>query len=173
MSNDFWDLYKRPEWQRRRLEIMQKADFTCEDCRSSDKTLNVHHGYYERDRKPWEYPDEALHCLCEDCHEQRHGIGLMLKKAIAKLGRSSQELILGYAIRRAYWNEDNFEFDMTEPVACGFSSDDTVSPISFMRLGSRVTMAQAKSVCFDHWEASSRFEKGRAVDEYRQFTWVA
>ena len=34
--------------------------------------LNVHHSYYIRGKKPWEYPDDALVTLCEDCHKKRH-----------------------------------------------------------------------------------------------------
>lgn len=36
------------------------------------KGLNVHHKYYIQDRKPWEYPDEALITLCESCHQKMH-----------------------------------------------------------------------------------------------------
>lgn len=34
--------------------------------------LNVHHQYYVQGLKPWEYPDDALITLCEDCHKKRH-----------------------------------------------------------------------------------------------------
>lgn len=60
---------KDPRWQKKRLEILQRADFKCEDCGASDKTLHVHHGYYERGHDPWEYNEASLHCLCEECHE--------------------------------------------------------------------------------------------------------
>ena len=36
------------------------------------KGLNVHHNYYIEGHKPWEYEDEALVTLCEDCHKKRH-----------------------------------------------------------------------------------------------------
>ena len=36
------------------------------------KGLNVHHRYYVKDKLPWEYPDEALVTLCEDCHKKLH-----------------------------------------------------------------------------------------------------
>lgn len=58
-----------PRWQKKRLEIMQRADFKCEDCGAADKTLHVHHGYYEYGYEPWDYDNSSLHCLCEDCHE--------------------------------------------------------------------------------------------------------
>ena len=34
--------------------------------------LNVHHKYYVRGKKPWEYYDDALVTLCADCHKKRH-----------------------------------------------------------------------------------------------------
>lgn len=36
------------------------------------KGLNIHHKFYTRGRKPWEYPNDALITLCEDCHKKRH-----------------------------------------------------------------------------------------------------
>lgn len=36
------------------------------------KGLNIHHNYYIRGKKPWEYPNDALVTLCEDCHKKRH-----------------------------------------------------------------------------------------------------
>lgn len=61
-----------PRWQRRRLEVMGRNDFTCESCSDSESTLNVHHVRYQRGVKPWEYKDEELLCLCQPCHEERH-----------------------------------------------------------------------------------------------------
>ena len=36
------------------------------------KGLNIHHTYYIEGKKPWEYENEALETLCEDCHKKRH-----------------------------------------------------------------------------------------------------
>ena len=36
------------------------------------KGLNIHHKYYITGRKPWDYDDDALITLCEDCHQKRH-----------------------------------------------------------------------------------------------------
>lgn len=62
---------KHPLWQKKRLEVLNRSDFTCGMCGSKEKTLHVHHGYYSRGLMPWEYPDDAYHCLCFDCHEAR------------------------------------------------------------------------------------------------------
>lgn len=63
------DKLRDPRWQRKRLEVFQYADFRCQVCGSSSKTLNVHHSYYEKGREPWDYPNGALISACEDCHE--------------------------------------------------------------------------------------------------------
>jgi 5-methylcytosine-specific restriction endonuclease McrA len=56
-----------PRWQRKRLEIMQRDDFTCTQCGDSKSTLNVHHWKYNGD--PWEADDYDLSTVCEACHE--------------------------------------------------------------------------------------------------------
>lgn len=68
-NSDFFSHYRSPEWQKKRLEIMESAGFECRECQSKDKTLNVHHRYYIKGAKPWEYSNSALVCLCEDCHK--------------------------------------------------------------------------------------------------------
>lgn len=36
------------------------------------KGLNVHHKYYIEGKKPWEYDNDALITLCQDCHKLEH-----------------------------------------------------------------------------------------------------
>ena len=57
-----------PRWQRRRLEVLSLAEWECSDCGASEKTLHVHHPRYIKGREPWEYTDDELVVLCEDCH---------------------------------------------------------------------------------------------------------
>lgn len=58
-----------PRWQKRRLDVMQRADFQCEFCRNREMTLHVHHLKYTGE--PWEAPDEDLECLCKIHHDAR------------------------------------------------------------------------------------------------------
>ncbi len=60
---------KDPRWQKLRLEVMQRANFTCEKCWDTETTLHVHHAYYVTGRNPWEYPADTLSCLCKNCHK--------------------------------------------------------------------------------------------------------
>lgn len=61
---------KHPMWQKKRLEILSRDEFTCQRCGSKDKMLHVHHRYYLKVEFPWEYPDKALVTLCFECHEE-------------------------------------------------------------------------------------------------------
>ena len=60
-----------PRWQKLRLRILERDNWTCQSCRSTTKTLQVHHLYYAK-RDPWDYPDSCYQTLCEDCHKTRH-----------------------------------------------------------------------------------------------------
>ena len=62
--------FKDPRWQKMRLEVLSRDEFTCQLCFDSESTLNVHHRYYEANKDPWEYPLESLVTLCETCHEE-------------------------------------------------------------------------------------------------------
>ena len=74
-----------PRWQRKRLEVMERAGFACESCGDNQSTLSVHHGYYESKREPWEYDSDTLWCLCEPCHKSAEGDRRDLVKAIGRL----------------------------------------------------------------------------------------
>lgn len=65
------DLLKDPRWQKKRLEVMERDKFMCTSCQSDETTLNVHHVVpYRKDTKPWEYENDELITLCEDCHKE-------------------------------------------------------------------------------------------------------
>src|SRR5579863_2580409 len=62
---------KDPRWQKKRLLIFERDNFTCQDCGSTKKPLNVHHLRYVAGKNPWEYNDDDLETLCEECHKVR------------------------------------------------------------------------------------------------------
>jgi hypothetical protein len=64
------DLLKHPKWQKKRLLILNRDEFTCQSCSSKETTLHVHHFQYEHNKKPWEYEDDNFITLCEKCHEK-------------------------------------------------------------------------------------------------------
>jgi|SRR5579864_9673791 len=61
------DLLRSPHWQRKRLKICERDNWTCLRCLDTERELQVHHTFYDG-RKPWDYPDESMKTLCVDCH---------------------------------------------------------------------------------------------------------
>ena len=63
--------------------------------------LNVHHKIYYRNRDLWDYPDDCLVTLCEDCHHYVHsmndiGIPIVEEKA------DGQTILIGKTRPKAY-----------------------------------------------------------------------
>lgn len=92
----YFELLKHPEWQKMRLVVMERERFECEQCGDKSKTLNVHHTYYEKGLKPWEYPAETLRCLCEDCHKLAEQLRLELLRAIGRMSIEDMHTTLGF-----------------------------------------------------------------------------
>lgn len=71
-NKSYYEKLRDPRWQKKRLEVMEKAEFRCSLCMDDASTLNVHHKEYFKGKEPWDYEVEQLVCLCEECHESIH-----------------------------------------------------------------------------------------------------
>jgi hypothetical protein len=58
-----------PRWQKTRLKVLERDNFTCICCGETKKQLHVHHCYYVGRRNPWEYHHSSLITLCFECHK--------------------------------------------------------------------------------------------------------
>lgn len=74
MSN-YLELLKDPKWQKKRLFIFERDNYQCQCCFDKKTTLVVHHKRYDRNKNPWEYENDNLITLCEDCHKIIHDHG--------------------------------------------------------------------------------------------------
>lgn len=84
---------KSPEWQRKRLEIMDRDNFTCVSCGTTTKTLNVHHcSNYRKNTAPQDYYDHELITLCGDCHESITINVSQCKEIIMKISTSLEDI---------------------------------------------------------------------------------
>jgi hypothetical protein len=63
-----------PRWQKKRLKIMERDNFSCTCCNDDKLSLQVHHLSYKGN--PWDVDDNQLITLCLDCH----GLYEFLKK---------------------------------------------------------------------------------------------
>lgn len=80
MSPEYAAKYRDPRWQKKRLEVMERAGFKCEACGRTDSPLAVHHLCYNGD--PWETESCWLECLCEKCHYRRKLVDSTLSDVI-------------------------------------------------------------------------------------------
>ncbi len=58
---------KDPRWQKKRLSVLERDNWTCQMCYDSKETLHVHHKSYHGE--PWESPSKELVALCARCHQ--------------------------------------------------------------------------------------------------------
>lgn len=94
----YYELLRHPKWQRKRLEILELFGFSCSQCGATDQTLNVHHAYYEKGLRPWEYPNQSLHALCDTCHQVVQDRMTRMQRQIGRIDLPGQEVLLGCAL---------------------------------------------------------------------------
>lgn len=72
MKTPYFKKLLDPRWQKKRLEVLEAAEWRCESCMDESSTLHVHHKQYFKGREPWEYETAQLAVLCAECHENSH-----------------------------------------------------------------------------------------------------
>ncbi len=92
----YWQKLKDPRWQRKKNSILERAGYECSNCGADDKTLHAHHRIYRKNTEPWDYEDEVLSCLCEDCHKNEHIERDRLAELLALSDESELGRICGY-----------------------------------------------------------------------------
>jgi len=94
-QSDYAQKLKDPRWQRKRLEILNRDFFACMRCFSETKTLHVHHRLYNKSAEPWDYDNDVLVTLCEDCHQEE---GEKMALSIERLAREFKRLFFSEEI---------------------------------------------------------------------------
>jgi 5-methylcytosine-specific restriction endonuclease McrA len=62
---------KNPKWQKKRLKVLERDNWSCQNCFTKNENLQVHHKTYVTTiQNPWDYPDLLLITLCDKCHEE-------------------------------------------------------------------------------------------------------
>jgi len=87
-SGSYSEKLRDPRWQKKRLQIMERDEFTCRDTSETGETLNVHHSWYAKG-DPWDTPDEFLLTLSETAHKERQALEDRAKKALGLIMASN------------------------------------------------------------------------------------
>jgi hypothetical protein len=97
---------KHPNWQRKRLEVLEHYNFTCQECAETEKELHVHHPFYKTNVMIWDYATGELMCLCCDCHKEAHSIDDKIKIQLSVLSFDQKKLVLNYT--KTFKNKTEF-----------------------------------------------------------------
>jgi len=91
----YYDDLKDNRWKTgKRLEILERDNFQCTLCGCTDKQLQVHHGYYDPWKRLWEYEDDTLYTLCEDCHKNSQRLLAEVHRHIGKVHPKDHDKLL-------------------------------------------------------------------------------
>lgn len=75
---------KDKRWLYKRLSILIRDKFRCQLCDRQNLNNHIHHKKYGILKKAWEYPDENLITVCNECHRKIH-YSLISNKKISSL----------------------------------------------------------------------------------------
>lgn len=64
--------YKHPNWQKMRLHILNRDNFTCQSCGDHHRLLHIHHTKYPQHEFIWNVEPATLETLCDVCHSRKH-----------------------------------------------------------------------------------------------------
>lgn len=84
---EYKDLLKDPRWQKKRLEIFTRDDWSCRICGNEKLTLHLHHKRYLPNKKPWDYPDNFIVTLCEYCHDKHHKVDKIKQSSFSEINK--------------------------------------------------------------------------------------
>jgi len=93
---DYTDKLKDPRWQKKRLKILERDKWECKRCYNAESILHVHHRVYKKAKNPWDYTNDDLITLCEDCHKHE------------RKSRPEYEQMLLSALREKFLADDIF-----------------------------------------------------------------
>jgi len=104
---DYKDQIKSPKWQKKRLEILKRDEFTCQQCGNKELTLHVHHKHYNKGAMIWDYQGWELTTLCEDCHSVKHDKKETKKTFIDSLNKDQIPDVNSFIKLNSYGNKSN------------------------------------------------------------------
>lgn len=95
MKMKYADQLRHPNWQKKRLEVLSAAGFSCSNCGDKETMLHVHHKHYVKGRMAWEYDAAELEALCAPCHDAAHEVKERVARFFAAIPFEMHPDILG------------------------------------------------------------------------------
>lgn len=87
---------KDDRWLKKRREILERDEYTCQSCADRERVMHVHHEFYFDNCEPWDYPNSALVTLCDSCHtveeHNRKSVYKNFNMAVADAGFTREDI---------------------------------------------------------------------------------
>lgn len=104
-TDSFTEQYKHPKWQKMRLKILERDEYTCRLCKSTEKQLHIHHLEYRRGKKVWEYSPDNFLTLCSFCHSELTDVLTQ-----TRLGMSDMMYVAALSVLLRLWKCPDHEY---------------------------------------------------------------
>ncbi len=108
-SSSYANQLSDPRWRAFAQEIKSTRRF-CECCKRADVATQVHHPFYDFDRKLWEYSPGEVIVLCESCHHELHDQLKVFRKQVFRHFNGQTLKILNGALAVAMTQYDPLVF---------------------------------------------------------------
>ena len=93
-TSAYRELLRRSEWQKKRLQILERDNWRCVWCHDANVNLQVDHKRYERGKMPWEIGDQYLQTLCERCHVRATNLRDRIRDLVADMNLYELPIII-------------------------------------------------------------------------------
>lgn len=103
MPTSYAEKLKDPRWQKKRLEILQRDNFTCSCCGDTKSSLHIHHFKYNGD--PWDVDNSCLTTFCELCHFAHEFYDNFIIQKIIKKEKPKSTLLIIYCDNAILFSE--------------------------------------------------------------------
>lgn len=134
---------KSPKWQKKRLEILNRDNFTCQICGATDKQLHVHHTTYISGKEIWDYNDFQLITLCDECHKEEHELDFSNISIVNAIKKAKEEGITNHELK---WLLLGFT-DLNEFIDCGHIKSLSEMRRRRRRINNRMYRESYKEFC--------------------------
>lgn len=141
-NSSYQTLSSDKRWQKKRERILDRCLGICENCGVINEFIEVHHCYYRYGRYPWQYPDQTLVGLCQECHEERHKIEFKWRIFQPQLKNKEISNLQNFIKNFIYWNDDK-----RPPNPFTFNKRNRLS--KFIEILSKWSQGFQKSLFFD------------------------
>lgn len=142
INPSYQTLLSDKRWQKKRERILERCFGICENCGAINEFIEVHHCYYRYGRYPWQYPDQSLLGLCQQCHKERHKIELKWRIFQPQLKNKEISNLQNFIKNFIYWNDDK-----RPPNPFAFNKRNRLS--KFIEILSKWSQGFEKSFFFD------------------------